>query len=189
MIKNLTIFCGSNCGSNPLFKQKAKELGTFLAQNNIKLVYGGGKVGLMGIIADAVLENNGEVIGIMPDHLYQKEVAHKQLTELQIVKTMHERKALMEKLSDGFIAMPGGMGTLDEIVEIFTWSQLNLHTKPFGFYNIGSFFDKLFDYFKHMVKEKFLHEEHYSRIVISDNAPDLISKLEKYSHKDLDKWL
>ena len=189
MIKNLAVFCGSNSGKNPLYQEKASELGTYLAKNNIKLVYGGGKVGLMGIIADAVLENNGKVIGVMPDHLYQKEVAHEHLTELQIVKTMHERKALMVKLSDAFIAMPGGMGTLDEIAEIFTWSQLNLHTKPFGFYNIENYFDLLFEFFKHMVNEKFLRQEYYRRFIISEKPHELISKLEEYSHKDLIKWI
>ncbi len=189
MIKKLAVFCGSSSGSNVLYEQKAKELGTYLAENGIGLVYGGGKVGLMGIIANAVLENNGDVIGVMPDHLYQKEVAHENLTQLEIVNTMHERKALMEKLSDGFIAMPGGMGTLDEIVELFTWSQLNLHVKPFGFYNVNHYFDKLFDFFKQMVSEKFLHQEHYDRIAISDNPQKLISILNEYSHSEVNKWL
>ncbi|KAA3610777.1 MAG: TIGR00730 family Rossman fold protein [Calditrichaeota bacterium] len=187
-MKKVAVFCGSNSGADIIYKEEAKKLGLYLAQNNIGLVYGGGKVGLMGIIADAILENNGSVTGIMPDHLYQKEVAHERLTELQIVQTMHERKALMEKLSDAFIAMPGGMGTLDEIVEIFTWSQLNLHTKPFGFYNIENFFGKLFDFFEHMVKNQFLHQGHYDRIAISDNPKDLLTILNRYMHGEIDKW-
>jgi uncharacterized protein (TIGR00730 family) len=187
MINKIAVFCGSSSGSNHIYTKKAKELGTYLANNNIGLVYGGGKVGLMGVIANAVLENSGEVIGIMPDHLYQKEVAHEQLSKLQIVKTMHERKALIEKLSDAFIAMPGGAGTLDEIFEIFTWSQLNLHTKPFGFFNITNYFDKLFDFLKHMVNENFLHEGYYSRLIVSAKPHDLISMLNEYSHNDIDK--
>jgi len=189
MIKKIAVYCGSNNGINLSYRKNAAALGTYLAQNSIGLVYGGGKVGLMGVIADAVLENKGEVIGIMPDHLFKKEVGHKGLTELQIVNTMHERKALIEKLSDAFIAMPGGMGTLDEIVEIFTWSQLNLHTKPFGFYNIENYFDKLFEFFKHMMSERFLHEEHFNRISISDKPQELITKLKDSSHQDVQKWL
>jgi uncharacterized protein (TIGR00730 family) len=189
MIKNIAVFCGSNTGKNPAYKEKAEALGAYLANNNIGLVFGGGKVGLMGIIADAVLKNNGHALGIMPDHLFQREVGHEGLTEFKIVKSMHERKALIEQESDAFIAMPGGMGTLDEIAEIFTWSQLNLHTKPFGFYNIENYFEHLFGFFKQMVDEHFLSEKHFERIIVSDDPVDLMVKMKSYEHSDDSKWL
>ncbi len=189
MIKNIAVFCGSNTGKNPAYKEKAEALGTYLAKNKIGLVFGGGKVGLMGIIADAVLKNNGRAVGVMPDHLFQREVGHKGLTEFKIVKSMHERKALIEQESDAFIAMPGGMGTLDEIAEIFTWSQLNLHRKPFGFYNVDGYFDKLLGFFKHMVNERFLHQQHFDRMCIADEPQGLIEKLKIFDHGSVDKWL
>jgi uncharacterized protein (TIGR00730 family) len=189
MIKNIAVFCGSNTGKNPAYKEKAQALGAYLAKNKIGLVFGGGKVGLMGIIADAVLKNNGRVVGIMPEHLFQREVGHKGLTEFKIVKSMHERKALIEQESDAFIAMPGGMGTLDEIAEIFTWSQLNLHTKPFGFYNVDGYFDQLLGFFTQMVDEHFLSEKHFERIIVSDEPTDLLAKMKNYSHNDDSKWL
>lgn len=187
MIEKIAIYCGSKSGENPEYINKTKELAHHLVEQGIDVVYGGGNIGLMGVLADTMLKKGGKVYGVMPKHLVEMEVAHNGLTELQVVNTMHERKALIEKISDAFIAMPGGMGTLDEIAEIYTWSQLNLHTKPFGFYNIAGYYTHLLRFFKHANTEGFLKIEDLRRVRISENPQDLLEKLKNYKHPHLNK--
>lgn len=188
-LSTLAIFCGSNPGKNPTYTKAAFELGKLLAKKRIKIVYGGGKVGLMGILADASLDEGGEVVGIITDFLLEKEVGHNALTELVVVGSMHERKALMEQRSNGFIILPGGFGTLDEFAEIFTWSQLGLHTKPIGVLNVNGYFNLFLAFIDHMVNEGFLKKENKNLIIHSDSPEDLIIKMNSYSPEYTPKWM
>ena len=190
-MKSICIFCGSSAGNSEEYLKAAKQLGNILAKEKIKLVYGGAKVGLMGIVADTVLENNGEVIGVMPRSLVEKEVAHNSLTELKIVDTMHERKAIMHELSDAFIAMPGGLGTLDEIFESLTWGQLDIHKKPCAFYNISGYYDKLLDFIRHSIDEGFINQKHLEMILVASKPEELLEKRSHYKHPVIDKakWI
>ena len=177
MIKRVAVFCGSSSGHNPIYAEAAKELGASLAKQHIDLVYGGGSVGLMGIIADEMIKNNREVIGIIPKKIYDWEVGHTGITQLEVVTDMHERKAKMAALSDAFIAMPGGIGTLEEIVEAFTWLQLGYHHKPCAFLNTNGYYNDLLQFFKTMTKEGFLKEEQYNNLIILDKPNILLDKL------------
>lgn len=174
---NICVFCGSSSGKNPIYANAAKELGSLIAKGNHTLVYGGGNVGLMGILADAVLEDNGKVIGVIPKFLMDWEVGHAGLTSLEIVTSMHERKKRMADLSDAFVAIPGGWGTLEEIAEILTWKQLGLLTQPVGILNIYGFFDPLLAQMKSMVNEGFLREENFSSIKSCDSSAEMLSEL------------
>jgi uncharacterized protein (TIGR00730 family) len=174
---NICVFCGSSSGNNPIYANAAKELGYLIAKGNHTLIYGGGNVGLMGIIADAVLEGKGEVIGVIPKFLMDREVGHTGLTSLEIVTSMHERKKRMADLSDAFVAIPGGWGTLEEIAEILTWKQLGLLTQPVAVLNTNRFFDPLLAQMKSMVKEGFLREENFSSIQSSDSPAEMLSAL------------
>ncbi len=174
---NICVFCGSSSGNNPIYARAAKELGYRLAKGKHTLIYGGGNVGLMGIVADAVLENNGEVIGIIPKFLMDREVGHAGLTSLEVVTSMHERKKRMADLSDAFVAIPGGWGTLEELAEILTWKQLGLLTQPVAVLNINGFFDPLLAQMKSMVDEGFLHEENFKSIKSSDSPAEMLSAL------------
>ncbi len=187
-MNNICVFCGSNVGNNIEYEKGAKSLGFELTQKNIHLVYGGGRVGLMGIIADEVLSHKGKVIGVIPDFLIQKEVDHKSLTELRIVKSMHERKQMMASLSDAFIAMPGGLGTLEELAEILTWVQLEIIKKPIGLLNINGFFDSLIHQLDHMTKEGFLNTETRKNLVVSDNPKDLVEKISNFQFGNHSIW-
>jgi uncharacterized protein (TIGR00730 family) len=166
----LCIFCGSTTGLNPAFAAAARALGAALATRQIGLVYGGGNVGLMGILADATLEAGGEVTGVIPHALVAREIAHRGVTHLHIVNSMHERKAMMAELADGFIAMPGGFGTLEEFCEAVTWTQLGVHVKPCGLLNVDGFYDALLAFLSHALAEQFLRPAH-SEIVISERDP------------------
>jgi len=174
---NVCVFCGSSTGANPVYAEVAKELALLLSRNKCSLVYGGGNIGMMGIIADEMLRNSAKVIGVIPDFLVQREVAHSQLSELIVVKTMHERKKCMADLSDFFIVLPGGMGTLDEMAEILTWKQLGLIDKPVGLLNVNGYFDPLIQQLEKMVKEGFLKRNNLLSIKIANNAPQLITLL------------
>jgi uncharacterized protein (TIGR00730 family) len=186
-IKRICIFCGSSYGRGEKYKETAVQLGQILISRNIGLVYGGGDVGLMGTIANTVSDNGGEVIGVIPRHLADKEVAHKGISDLRIVNSMHERKALMESLSDAFIAMPGGFGTIEEIFEIVTWAQLELHTKPCGFLNTNGFYDKLFEFINLVSAEGFIKKE-YLNLIQLDSSPDkLLDKFYCYQPIKIDK--
>src|ERR1700751_4405747 len=185
----ICVFCGSSSGARESYAAGATSLARHLVANGIAIVYGGGKVGLMGKLADAALEAGGEIIGIMPQALVDKEVSHPRLSDLRIVASMHERKALMAELSDAFIALPGGYGTLEEFCEVLTWTQLGLHRKPCGLLNIDGFYDHLLSLFDHAVAERFLKPAH-RQIVLSDSRPEsLVKRLLEYEPPLLDKWI
>ncbi|MDN5200395.1 TIGR00730 family Rossman fold protein [Fulvivirgaceae bacterium BMA10] len=173
-MKSICVFCGSSFGNRKIYKETSRELGKILAENNIRLVYGGGNVGLMGAIADSVLNEGGEVVGVIPQSLVNREKAHDGLTQIHVVKTMHERKDLMYKLSDAFIAMPGGFGTLDEFCEIFTWFQLGIHKKKIGFLNIEGYFDHLLEHFVRSVEEGFVDQTLYNEIKIECTPENIV---------------
>jgi uncharacterized protein (TIGR00730 family) len=174
---NICVFCGSSTGNNPIFSQTAKELGSLIGQNNHTLIYGGGNIGLMGILADSVLAANGKVIGVIPDFLFQREVAHLGVSELIQVQTMHERKHRMADLADVFIAMPGGWGTLDELAEILTWRQLQIINEPIGILNSDEFFTPLIDMMNKMVAEGFLKSSNMQNLVQANSPKSLLTKL------------
>ena len=179
-MKRLCVYCGSSSGRQPVYAQVARQLARAMVNRNIDLVYGGASVGIMGEIANAVLEEGGDVIGIIPKELFKKEVAHTGVTELREVDSMHERKSLMADLSDGFIALPGGFGTIEEIFEIITWSQLGMHRKPCGLLNVCHYYDKLIGFLDHAVTEQFIKAAHHSTILV-DECPDaLLGKFEVY---------
>ncbi len=171
------VFCGASSGERPIYTKVAQQLGKAIVSHNMGLVFGGGSVGLMGVIADAVLKEKGEVIGVIPYALSANEIAHQGLTELRFVPGMHERKAMMADLSDVFIAMPGGYGTLDELFEILTWSQLGLHSKPIGLLNVDGYFDLLLAFINHVLQERFIQSKHHQLLVISSDPEILLSEL------------
>ncbi|MFD4932314.1 TIGR00730 family Rossman fold protein [Peribacillus butanolivorans] len=179
-MKTLAVFCGSSKGASNVYLEAAKKLGKELAKRNITLVYGGACVGIMGAVADSVLEADGKVIGVMPSFLEKREISHKNLTELIVVDSMHERKAKMAELADGFIALPGGPGTLEEFFEIFTWAQLGLHHKPCGLLNINHYYDPLVALFNHMSDEQFLHEKYRSMALVDVEPNGLLDQFNTY---------
>ncbi|AXN38191.1 LOG family protein [Peribacillus butanolivorans] len=179
-MKTLAVFCGSSKGASNVYLEAAKKLGKELAKRHITLVYGGACVGIMGAVADSVLEAGGKVIGVMPSFLEKREISHKNLTELIVVDSMHERKAKMAELSDGFIALPGGPGTLEEFFEIFTWAQLGLHHKPCGLLNINHYYDPLVALFNHMSDEQFLHEKYRSMALVDVEPNGLLDQFNTY---------
>lgn len=188
-IKSLCIYCGSSPGSSPLYAQAARSLAQQMVDDNIALVYGGGNVGLMGVIADEVIRLGGVATGVIPMALMEKELGHTGLTKLHIVKDMHERKAMMAELSDGFIAMPGGIGTLEELFEVFTWAQLGFHQKPIGLLNVTGFYDGLIAFIQHMVSQRFLKAEQADMLI---NAPDgaaLLARFKAFVPTNVPKWL
>jgi uncharacterized protein (TIGR00730 family) len=176
-MESLCVYCGSSLGERPLYQQAAQDLGTAIAEQEMTLVYGGANVGLMGILADAVLTAGGKVVGVIPQSLIEKEVAHWGLSELKIVNSMHERKALMADLADGFMALPGGLGTLDELCEILTWAQLGFHHKACGLLNLGGFYDPLLTFLDHAVTEGFLPPRHRQLIITGDEPKALLTTL------------
>ena len=190
-MKRLCVFCGSSFGVNPAYVKAAIDLGNAIAKRNICLVYGGARVGLMGEIASTVIRAKGEVIGVIPKDLVEKEVAHSNLSDLRIVGTMHERKSLMAELSDGFIAMPGGFGTMEEIFEAITWAQLSFHDKPCGFLNIKGYYNDLIKFLDHSVEENFIVTEHRAMIIIDDDPESLLDKFLNYEPPKIDKakWI
>jgi hypothetical protein len=176
-------------GNSSLYAKAAYELGSLLAVNKIRLIYGGAKVGLMGTVADGVLQNGGEVTGVLPTFLSGKEIAHAGLTELILVESMHERKMKMSELADGFIALPGGMGTMEELCEILTWSQLGLHRKPAGVLNVNGYYDFLLLLFQKMVEEGFLREKHHHMLLHADKGEVLLTQMKQYQAPTVEKWL
>lgn len=188
-MKRIVVFCGSSLGNEAQFEQGATALGKVLTRQNIGLVYGGAKVGLMGAMADTVLEHRGEVIGVIPTFLSSKEIAHDGLTELVLVKSMHERKAKMLELGDGMIAMPGGFGTLEELFEVLTWAQLGLHQKPIGLLNTGGYFNALLKMANQMVDSGFLKPEHRAMLLESTDPETLIDQMKAYQAPEAPKWL
>ncbi|AYV71909.1 TIGR00730 family Rossman fold protein [Bacillus sp. PK3-056] len=180
-MKKLAVFCGSSNGVSDIYIEGAKKLGKELAKRNITLVYGGASVGIMGAVADSVLNEGGYVIGVMPSFLDNREIAHKNLSELIIVDSMHERKAKMAELADGFIALPGGPGTMEEFFEVFTWGQLGLHKKPCGLLNINNYFDLLINFFNQMNKQEFLQEKYLSMLMNDSEPASLIEQFQTYN--------
>ena len=177
-LKRVCVFCGANSGSRPVYLEAAFALARETATRRLGLVYGGASIGLMGAIANVMIENSGEVIGVIPQHIVDLEVAHSRLKDLRVVQTMHERKALMADLSDAFIAMPGGFGTLDELCEILTWSQLGLHAKPIGLLNVAGYFDSFLAFADHAVREGFLKLEHRQLLRVHDDPGALLTELQ-----------
>ena len=187
-MRRICVYCGSNTGVREDYANAAVELADVLVRHDVELVYGGASVGTMGVLANAVLENGGKVHGVIPQMLEEKEIAHQNLTELHVVSSMHARKSMMAALSDGFIAMPGGFGTLEEIIEIITWGQLRFHDKPCGVLNIGGFFDHLLSYLDHASAEGFLRPEN-RRMLLEESTPvGLIQQFERYTAPHVEKW-
>ena len=188
-MKALCVYCGSNTGTGGQYVAVARELGSVLVTNGIGLVYGGASKGLMGVLADAVLGAGGKVQGVIPKALLDREIAHPGLDELHIVNSMHERKFMMAELSDGFIAMPGGFGTLEEIVEMLTWAQLGIHAKPCGLLNAGGYFDHLLAFFGHAEAQGFVRPAHRHMLLVEAQAARLIERLAGYEAPRVSKWL
>lgn len=189
IMNRITAFCGSSLGTESIFEEQAYKLGKFLAKQNIELVYGGANVGLMGAVANGVLENKGKVIGVLPTFLQKVEIGHENLTELILVDTMHQRKAKMDELSDGIIMLPGGFGTLEEFFEMLTWAQLGLHKKPIAILNINGFYDELLFLIKKMVNKGFLKQLNQEMIIVSNNIEDLLNKMKNYEAPTVGKWI
>lgn len=188
-MKSICVFCGSSTGSNEIYKSTAKDLGKFMAEKDITLVYGGGNIGLMGVIANSALENNGKVIGVIPQSLLDKELAHEGVSKMYVVKSMHERKALMAQISDAFVALPGGFGTFDELFESLTWNQLEIMSKPIAVYNINGYFDHLINLLKQSVTENFLRKEHFKNLIVASEPEKLLQKLKKFTPVKAEKWI
>jgi uncharacterized protein (TIGR00730 family) len=184
----ICVYAGSNPGRDPAYAEVAGELARLLASRGIGVVYGGGKVGLMGILADSALAAGGEVIGVIPQDLMDREIGHAGLTELRVVGSMHERKALMAELADGFVALPGGAGTLEELIEIYTWSQLGLHRKPMGVLNVSGYYDGLAALLDHAVQEGFLREQHRAALHVAREPAELLERFEEWEPDTIGKW-
>jgi uncharacterized protein (TIGR00730 family) len=188
-MKRITVFCGSSSGTEEIYTEQAALLGETLAKRNIELVYGGAKVGLMGAVANGVLNSGGTAIGVLPNFLRSKEIAHPKLTELILVDTMHERKTKMNDLCDGVIALPGGFGTLDELFEMLTWGQLGLHKKPIAILNVDGYYDALIAFVQTMTDKGLLKEVNQQMLLVSDTIDDLLDKMENYIPPSVGKWI
>ncbi|MGH9040767.1 MAG: TIGR00730 family Rossman fold protein [Acidimicrobiia bacterium] len=188
-MRRVCVFCGSSAGRLAEYAETARAMGATLAGQGIGLVYGGGRVGLMGILADAALEAGGEVIGVIPEHMTSREIAHDGLSDLRVVPTMHERKALMSELADGFVALPGGLGTLEELFEILTWCQLGLQVKPSGLLDVGGFFSGLVGFLDHVTAEGFIKEVHRRLVVVEQQPGRLLDAMRAFEPPPLPRWL
>ncbi|WP_392562715.1 TIGR00730 family Rossman fold protein [Orbus sturtevantii] len=189
MKKNICVFCGASHGNNPQYQLYAEQLGQQIAKQGRTLVYGGGNRGLMGTIANSVLDNGGEVIGVIPERLVKAETAHHGITQLEIVADMHQRKARMAELADAFIAMPGGSGTLEEIFEIWTGAQIGYHEKPVALYDAIGFWQPMQAFLTHAVTEGFIRESFYNTLIVSDDPTLMLQQIDNYIAKDLDRWI
>lgn len=188
-MKSITVFCGSSTGNNDIFKEQAYEVGKTLAERNIRLVFGGGKVGLMGAVSEGALDHGGEAIGVLPIFLKRKELEHENLTEMIIVDSMHERKMKMYELCDGVITLPGGFGTMEEFFEMVTWAQLGLHQKPIALLNTDGYYDDLLSLMENMVRKGFLQEQYKNMLLHDDEIEMLLDKMNKYKAPDVGKWM
>jgi len=189
LIRRVCVFCGSSTGSDPAYVEAARALGQLFAREGIALVYGGGSVGLMGVLADSVLSAGGEAIGVIPQALWAREVGHRGLTDLRIVETMHERKAMMADLADAFIALPGGLGTLEEIFEVWTWAQLGLHQKPLGFLDVNGFYAPLMEFLDRAVRARFVRDQHRAIAMIARDPEALLKRFESWEPPRVAKWI
>ncbi len=188
-MESICVFCGSNSGNAPEYVELTTQLGEVLAHNRIRLVYGGARVGLMGILADAMVAKGGEIVGVIPKNLVSKEVAHTGINDLRIVDSMHERKALMAELAEAFIALPGGLGTFEEFFEMLTWSQLGLHKKPIGLLNIRNYYSPLLQLIEVGVKEQFIPEEHRKLVLDAEDPETLLKRFSTYKPIEVEKWI
>jgi uncharacterized protein (TIGR00730 family) len=188
-MQSVCVFCGASPGADPVYAAAASAFGALLARTGRRLVYGGGHVGLMGAVADAALAGGGTVVGVIPRSLVEREVAHSSLTELRVVGSMHERKALMAELSDGFVALPGGIGTLEELFEVWTWGQLGLHRKPYGLLNVARFYDPLLAFLDHLVTQRFVRREHRDLVLVDEEPERLVERLARFEPPALPKWI
>ncbi|TVT36416.1 TIGR00730 family Rossman fold protein [Amycolatopsis rhizosphaerae] len=188
-MRRICVFCGSSSGNDAVYAEQAAALGKLLAERGIGLVYGGASVGIMGVVADAALAAGGEVIGVIPKHLMRVEIGHADLTELHVTAGMHERKAKMAELSDGFLALPGGAGTLEELAEVWTWAQLGLHHKPIGLVDVAGYYRPLREFADHMVAEGFLRPQHRDLIFIDPDPVVLLDAFESYEPPTVAKWI
>lgn len=188
-MKRITVYCGANVGTDKIYAQQAYEVGKTLAQQKITLVYGGGKVGLMGVMANAAMEHGGEVIGVIPHFLCTKEIENNDITEVIKVDTMHQRKTILNDLSDAFIAMPGGFGTMEELFEMLTWAQLGLHKKPIAILNVNGFYDDLLAMIQSMVQKGFLRKENQQMLLCSDSINNLLDQIQHYKAPNVPKWM
>jgi uncharacterized protein (TIGR00730 family) len=187
--RSICVFCGSSVGVKPAYAYAAKRLGESLGRGGRQLVFGGGRVGLMGVLADAALQHGGHVTGVIPQHLVDLEVAHTGLSQLRIVGSMHERKQLMADLADAFVVLPGGLGTLEEFFEVWTWGQLGLHAKPYGLLNVASYFDPLLTFLDHTVQEGFVRAEHRRLLAVAEDPDALLAALDAASVPATPKWI
>ncbi len=176
-VRDICVFCGASVGSNSAYAPAAKALGQAMAERGLGLVYGAGNIGLMGVLADAALNARGQVVGVIPEKLVDRELAHQELSKLHVVSTMHERKAKMHELSDGYIALPGGIGTMEEFFEAVTWRQLGYHDKPIALFNVGSFYDNIDGFFEAMQRDGFLHSDHRDLFFMETDAARLLDRL------------
>lgn len=188
-MKAVCVFCGANFGHDPIYSQMARQLGQFIAKQGASLIYGGASVGLMGTVAEAVLEKGGSVFGVIPQSLQKKEISHQSLTKLYVVQSMHERKQMMSDLADSFIALPGGFGTFDELCEILTWAQLGLHKKPIGLFNVKNYFDSFLKQLDWGVSEGLLRPEHRNFVLVDSTIEGLWEKMSTYNAPTVEKWI
>lgn len=188
-VRSVCVFCGASSGVSPAYREAAIALGQTIAQRGLTLVYGGGAVGLMGIVADAAMAAGGEVIGIIPQALKDAEVGHNGLTRLEIVDGMHARKARMAELSDAFVALPGGLGTLEELFEVWTWGQLGYHAKPLGLLDVNGFYSKLGSFLDHVVEEGFVRPQHRAMLKLADSPSQLLDAMDSYQAPIVPKWV
>lgn len=189
-MKSACVFCGSSPGARPAYTDATEDLGRRLVEDGIALVFGGASVGLMGRLADTVMSEGGEAIGVIPQSLVDREIAHIGLTDLHVVDTMHERKQLMADLSDAFVALPGGLGTLDELFEIYTWAQLGMHSKPIGILNVDGYFDGLASFLEHAVAERFVRRDHWEMVIVEQEPGPMLERLQSFDPATLTpKWI
>jgi uncharacterized protein (TIGR00730 family) len=188
-LRSVTVYCGSNPGADPAYAEATRALARLVAGSGMRVVYGGGHVGLMGVLADAAMEAGGEVVGVMPQALIDREIGHRGLTDLRVVASMHERKALMAELGDAFIALPGGIGTLEELIEVYTWSQLGIHRKPLGVLNVNGYYDGLAGFLDDMVDARFMRSQQREVLIFDSDPETLLTRLAGAQPPPLEKWL
>jgi uncharacterized protein (TIGR00730 family) len=188
-LSSICVFCGSNAGAQGAYLEAARAVGRGLAQRSVRVIYGGGKVGMMGAVADAARAAGGEVVGVIPQAIFDLEIGHTGLDDLRVVGSMHERKALMAELSDAFIALPGGVGTLEELFEVYTWAQLGIHSKPLGLIDVADYYQPLVAFLDHAVQERFLRAETRTLLAVSDGLDDLLAQLEAWEPVAVHKWI
>jgi uncharacterized protein (TIGR00730 family) len=188
-LSSICVFCGSNAGADPAYLDSARTVGRELAQRGIRIVYGGGKVGMMGAVADAARDAGGEVVGIIPRQIFDLEIGHTGLDDLRVVGSMHERKALMAELADAFVALPGGIGTLEELFEVYTWAQLGIHAKPLGLLDVAGYFEPLAAFLDHAVAQRFLRAETRAMLAVADDFEALMAALTRWEPAPMHKWI